>query len=473
MNSSPITIVGAGLVGTLLATLLAQRGLTVRLYEKRADPRKAGFAGGRSINLALAERGLNALRQAGLDQQVLDTTIMMRGRMVHATDGRTNLQRYGIDDTEVNQSVDRGTLNKVLLDAAEAAGVALHFEHALLDADFAAEQLQFEQADGSGVSVASPVTIGADGAGSALRKAMNRSNDLGETAEPLGHAYKELEIPPLSQLPDDILDSAQRRQRDTGERFAIEPNALHIWPRNSRMCIALPNNAGSFTVTLFLAREGAHPSFASVPDVAAARAYFAADYPNLLPLMPDFDTLFESNPVGSLATLYLNQWHLGGKALLVGDAAHAVVPFHGQGMNAGFEDAATLAPILAAANGDLATTFADYQRQRKPDTDAIAALSLENYVEMRDSVVEPNYLAKRTLSARLAEHAPERFMPRYRLVTFTNLPYAQCLERGRQQDQLLERLLAEHGEADAVAVDTAVAAAREALAPLPRAESGG
>ncbi|HET7299635.1 MAG TPA: NAD(P)/FAD-dependent oxidoreductase, partial [Oleiagrimonas sp.] len=386
MHAKHITIVGAGLVGSLLATLLAQRGFRIDLFEKRPDPRQAGFAGGRSINLALSERGLVALRMAGLDRAVLDRAVMMRGRMVHDRDGGTNLQRYGIDDSEVNQSVSRGELNMLLLDAAAKAGVTPHFGQALTAADFDHHTLTFADADGAQHTVEAEVVIGADGAGSALRAAMNRHAPLGERVEPLDHGYKELEIPPLPQLPDNVLATELRARRDAGERFAIAPDALHIWPRGNCMCIALPNAEGSFTVTLFLPRDGKHPSFASVLDAAAARSYFSDDYADALALMPGFDADYDAHPVGSLATLYLDRWHLGGQALLLGDAAHAIVPFHGQGMNAGFEDAAILAPLLAESS-DLAETFERFQQQRKPDADAIAAMALENYVEMRDSVI--------------------------------------------------------------------------------------
>ncbi|HET8553504.1 MAG TPA: NAD(P)/FAD-dependent oxidoreductase [Rhodanobacteraceae bacterium] len=466
MQAKPITIVGAGLVGSLLATLLAQRGFRIDLFEKRPDPRKAGFIGGRSINLALSERGIRALRMADLDRAVLNQAVMMRGRMVHDRDGGTNMQRYGIDDSEVNQSVSRGGLNMLLLDAAAKAGVTMHFEQTLTAADFDHHALTFADADGTQHTAEAGVVIGADGAGSALRAAMNRHAPLGERVEPLDHGYKELEIPPLAQLPDHALTPELRARRDAGERFAIAPDALHIWPRGNCMCIALPNAEGSFTVTLFLPRDGKHPSFASVPDAAAARPYFEDDYADALACMPAFDADYDAHPVGSLATLYLDRWHLDGQALLVGDAAHAIVPFHGQGMNAGFEDVAILAPLLAESS-DLAEAFEHFQQQRKPDADAIAAMALENYVEMRDSVVDPDYLRKRQLGARLAERAPRHFMPRYRMVTFTHLPYAYCLERGRAQDMLLTQLLHGHAQADSVDIDAAVTTLKATLPPLP------
>lgn len=457
-----ITLIGGGLVGALLAQQLAGRGFKVDVFEKRPDPRIAGFVGGRSINLALAERGLHALRQAGLADDVLQRAVMMRGRMVHTRDGRSGLQRYGVDDSEVIWSVSRGALNMLLLDAAEAAGVRFHFGQSLDDADFDAGRIRLADEAGAVREIDAPVVIGADGAGSALRAAMNHHTPLGERVEALGHAYKELEIPPASTLAAELVDRSGGH-----DQFALEPHALHIWPRGGYMCIALPNTEGSFTVTLFLPAHGAHPSFATLPDARAARAFFEHDFPDVLPLIPDFANDYDGHPVGTLSTLYLQQWHLGGKALLVGDAAHAIVPFHGQGMNCGFEDTVVLASLMAEAPGDTADVFAEFQRIRQPNSDAIAAMALENYVEMRDSVADPHYLAKRELGALLAERVPQHFMARYRMVTFTHLPYAYAYERGRAQDVLLEQLLRGSTQAGSVDLDAAAATLQATLPPLP------
>ena len=451
-----VTIIGAGLVGSLLATLLAQRGLAVEVFERRPDPRAHGFLGGRSINLALAERGLNALRQAGLAEAVLQQAVMMRGRMVHPLVGSTNLQPYGIDDSEVIRSVSRGGLNILLIEAAERAGATLHFDAPLLDVSFErSAQNTSVFAIGHDRSNAreydAAALIGADGAGSALRAVMAKARDLGERVEPLGHGYKELEIQPVSG----------------STPFAIEPNALHIWPRGHYMCIALPNAQGSFTVTLFLPNEGPHPSFATLPDAKAARAFFEQDFPDALELMPSFDEDWNAHPVGQLATLYLDRWHLDGHALLVGDAAHAIVPFHGQGMNAGFEDAVELANLLQTQPDDPTSVFAQFQAARKPNADAIAAMALENYIEMRDGVADPHYLAKRELTAALTQRAPSHFMSRYRMVSFTHLPYSYCFRRGREQDALLKSLLTEQTNVADIDLDAAAARVRAELSPLP------
>lgn len=462
-----ITLIGGGLVGALLAQQLARRGFAVEVYEKRPDPRRAGFTGGRSINLALAERGLQALRTAGLADDVLRRAVMMRGRMVHTRDGRSGLQRYGVDDSEVIWSVSRGALNMLLLDAAEAAGVRFHFGQSLVHADFDARRIRLADEHGMEREADARVLIGADGAGSALRNAMHAYHPLGERVEPLGHAYKELEIPPASQLPSTLLGDAGGH-----DQFAIEPHALHIWPRGGYMCIALPNTEGSFTVTLFLPAQGPHPSFATLPDAPAAKAFFQEDFPDLLPLLPDFVADYDSHPVGTLSTLYLDRWHLDGRALLIGDAAHAIVPFHGQGMNCGFEDTVTLASLLTEAPDDTAEVFAEFQRIRQPNADAIAAMALENYVEMRDSVADPHYLAKRELGVLLAERAPAHFMARYRMVTFTHLPYAYAFERGRAQDLLLQQLLRGSTDTRSVDLDAAVATLKATLPPLPSLRHG-
>ncbi|MEP6632854.1 MAG: NAD(P)/FAD-dependent oxidoreductase [Luteimonas sp.] len=417
------TIVGAGLAGSLLAALLAQRGWHVDLFEKRGDPRQRGYEGGRSINLALAERGLHALRAANAADTVLRQAVMMRGRMVHFADGTQQLQRYGKDDSEVIWSVSRGELNITLLNAAEAAGAVMHFDRRLAGVDFETCRADFiDDRDGSTYTHRFVALLGADGAGSVLRTAIDAEQPLDERFEPLGHSYKELVIPP----------------NDYG-RFRIEPNALHIWPRGAYMCIALPNDEKTFTVTLFLPNESGQlgaPSFATVQTGAEARALFERDFADASPLIPMLEQDFERNPAGLLATLSLQRWHLDGRAVLLGDAAHAMVPFHGQGMNCAFEDCVALAEHLDAAE-DLAAAFAAFEAERRPNAIAIQAMALENYLEMRERVDDADYLLQRALELSLAERHPQRFVPRYTMVTFRRLPYAIAFERGRIQRELL------------------------------------
>ncbi|WP_379655371.1 FAD-dependent oxidoreductase [Pseudoxanthomonas sp. UC19_8] len=428
VSARPITLIGAGLAGSLLAILLSQRGWQVTLFERRGDPRIKGYESGRSINLALAERGRHALRQAGAEDAVMARAVMMRGRMVHALGEAPQLQRYGRDDSEVIWSIHRADLNIALLDLAEAAGAKIQFYRRLHTVDFPAGYARFiDDRDDSPHDIRFDTLIGADGAGSALRAAMDRACPLGARTEFLGHSYKELEIPPAE---------------DGG--FRIEPNALHLWPRGDYMCIALPNDEGTFTVTLFLPNEGP-TSFATVASGAQARALFERDFPDALPLIPDLVHDWEAHPPGLLGTLYLDRWHLGGRAVLLGDAAHAMVPFHGQGMNCAFEDCVALAEQLDRADS-LAQAYAAFEAQRKPNAAAIQAMALDNYIEMRDRVDDADFLLQRQLEQALQQRHPNRFVPHYTMVTFMRIPYAVALERSELQRQLLREATAGHAD---------------------------
>ncbi|KRG41566.1 kynurenine 3-monooxygenase [Stenotrophomonas pictorum JCM 9942] len=422
-----LTIIGAGLAGSLLAILLARQGWRITVYERRGDPRIADYESGRSINLALAERGRNALRQAGVEEAVMAKAVMMRGRMVHPRHGTPELQRYGRDDSEVIWSVHRAELNVTLLQLAEAAGARFHFHRRLHTVDFDAGYARFidDRDDSPHDTHFDTPLVGADGAGSALRAAMNRKSPLGERTEFLDHSYKELEIPPHAD-----------------GRFQIEANALHIWPRGRYMCIALPNDEGTFTVTLFLPNDG-EPSFANVRSGAEAQALFEREFADAVPLIPDLRRDWEQHPPGLLGTLYLDRWHQGGKAVLIGDAAHAMVPFHGQGMNCAFEDCVFLADALAA-NADPAQAFALFERERKPNAAAIQQMALDNYIEMRDQVADPAFLLQRELEQALQARWPTRFVPHYTMVTFLHTPYAVALERTRIQQRILAEATAGH-----------------------------
>ncbi len=460
-----ITVVGAGLAGALFATLLARRGWQVDVHEKRGDPRLKGYEGGRSINLALAERGRHALRLAGADPAVMSHAVMMRGRMVHFADGHAALQRYGKDDSEVIWSVHRGELNISLLDIAERAGVNVHFHRTLQGVDFEGRRARFvDERNGELHELEFETLVGADGAGSSLRAAMAAEIELGERSEFLDHSYKELEIPP-----------------DADGGFRMEPNALHIWPRGRYMCIALPNDERTFTVTLFLPNQDVAdvaggpprgPSFASVTDGAAARELFAREFPDALPLVPELERDFEANPTGVLGTLYLDTWQLDDRAVLLGDAAHAMVPFHGQGMNCAFEDCVALAEHLDRT-ADRAAAFAAFQAERLPNARAIQAMALENYLEMRDRVDDDDYLLQRELEQALALRHPDRFMPRYSMVSFHRFPYAMAYERGRVQRELLVELTRGHDTLDTLDWDVADALVLARLAPLPAHDRGG
>ena len=431
-----ITIIGGGLAGALLAILLARRGWSVDVFERRGDPRVDGYAGGRSINLALAERGLHALRQAGADDAVLQQAVMMRGRYVHPLHGEPGLQRYGRDDSEVIWSINRGELNIVLLTIAESHGARVHFDHALERVDFIDRIATFRHHEQQ-VKRPFHALVGADGAGSTLRAEMAKVQPLGERTEWLDHGYKELEIPPAA---------------DGG--FRIEPNALHIWPRGHYMCIALPNDERTFTVTLFMPHAGSYPSFEQVQAGDDALALFQRDFPDTLPLIPALRHDYDANPVGSLATLYLDHWHVGGHAVLLGDAAHAMVPFHGQGMNCAFEDCVALAEHLERAP-TLGDAFAAFEAERKPNAEAIQQMALENYIEMRDKVDDADFLLQRELELALQERHPGRFVPHYAMVTFMRIPYATALHRSEVQRGILVN--ATRGLASLDGVDWAVA----------------
>ncbi|MCW4455455.1 FAD-dependent monooxygenase [Flavobacterium sp. MXW15] len=425
--SRSLTLIGAGLAGSLLAILLSRQGWRITVYERRGDPRISDYESGRSINLALAERGRNALRQAGVEEAVMAKAVMMRGRMVHPREGGEQLQRYGRDDSEVIWSVHRRDLNITLLQLAEEAGARIHFHRRLHTVDFDAGYARFidDRNDHPHDIHFSTPLIGADGAGSALRAAMNRKSPLGEDTEFLDHSYKELEIPPAA---------------DGG--FRIEPNALHIWPRGRYMCIALPNDEGTFTVTVFLPNEG-DPAFATVRSGAEAEALFARDFPDALPLIPNLRRDWEQHPPGLLGTLYLDRWHLQGRAVLLGDAAHAMVPFHGQGMNCAFEDCVALADKLLHCDS-AAAAFAAFEAERKPNAAAIQRMALENYLEMRDHVADPAFLLQRELEQALQARWPTRFVPHYTMVTFLHTPYAVALERTGIQRRILADATAGH-----------------------------
>ena len=435
MKQQCIHIIGAGLAGTLLAILLVQKGHQVKIFEKRADPRKSGMEGGRSINLALAYRGLYALQQAGLDDEVMPQVVMMRGRMVHDLEGNTNFLRYGKDDSEVIWSVHRGRLNLAMIEAAEKQGVAIQFDAKIDRIDIDAKTFRYET-DGEYRTEPYERLIGSDGAGSAVRHALVQQGLVHERSESLGHNYRELEIAPSA---------------DGG--FRLDANSLHIWPRGGFMCIALPNTEKTFTVTLFLPAEG-DVSFSHIQSPEAARFFFRQYFPDALGLIADFDHDWTNNPESRLSTLYLDTWHHQDSIVLIGDAAHAMVPFHGQGMNCAFEDCLALVDAIER-EADWPSAISSYEAQRQDNARAIQAMALENYVEMRDKVDDAQFLLQRALERKLAELHPDRFVPRYSMVSFRRVGYATAFERGRIQRGILQTLT--EGISDIHGVDYALA----------------
>lgn len=416
-----IHIVGGGLVGPLMAVYLAKKGFAVEIHERRPDMRKANISAGRSINLAVTARGLKALEEIGLKDDVLKISIPMRGRMIHDTEGKTSFLPYGQKEDEVIYAASRGLLNKVLLEAADACdGVELVFDSQCTQYDADHSTLVF--ADGR--KTKADVVIGADGAWSVVRKEIaEKVKGFSLSQNFLEYGYKELEIPPGAD-----------------GRFQMEKNALHIWPRKNYMMIALPNTDGSFTMTLFYPNEGAE-SFASLKTEADVVAFFRRDFPDALPLMPTLAKDFFDNPTGSLVTIKCAPWHLGGKAVLMGDAAHAIVPFFAQGMNSGFEDCAALIALIASKTPDWQAVFDAFGRARKPDTDAIADMAVENFFEMRDAVAGPEFALRKQVGFALEKRWPDRFIPRYSMVIFhPEIPYAEARRRGEAQDKILDEL---------------------------------
>lgn len=418
-----VAIIGAGLAGPLLALLLARRGFTVTLLERRCDSRRGAPDGGRSINLALSARGIRALQRAGVFADVEPLLLPMRGRMLHGPSGESILRRYGQRPEEVNFSIGRAALNQVLLGAVECAGVMLRFDQRCLGLDPGTHAVRcVDERSGVQYALDSETVIAADGAGSAVRASLADAGVCAVRIEPIGHDYKEMMLP-----------------AGPAGTHVLEPGALHIWPRGGFMLIALPNPDGSFTLTLFLPRSGP-VSFAALAEDEAVRRFFAEQFADLGAYHGAMCEDFRRNPQGLLATVHARGWHLGGRALLLGDAAHAVVPFHGQGMNAAFEDCARLDEMLERA-GDWATLFRQFEHDRRPDTEAIAHMALENYEEMREGVRDVRFARLQQLAFELERRFPQRFIPRYSMVTFhPEIPYREALRRGEIQAAILERL---------------------------------
>ena len=434
-----VIVVGAGLAGPLLAIYLAKLGARVRLFERRADPLAKGYAGGRSINLALSCRGLTALRGAGLDHVVTEHALPMRARMIHPVAGELNRQPYSSDGEHAIMSVSRGGLNAALVRAArDLSGVdgsiECRFEHVCTSVDVGRAEAEFRDAAGNTVRESADLIIGADGAFSAVREGVTRARNVDHSLSFLTHGYKELTIPALADLTDlSASDAARWGGRDG---FAMDPGCLHIWPRGGSMMIALPNPDRSFTVTLFWPFDGA----GGFNEVDALNddgliEHFRRTYPDSVPLLPALVSEYRANPTGSLVTVRCFPWHAG-RVMVIGDAAHAIVPFFGQGMNCAFEDCRILAEMLGDSD-DLDATIRAFERERKPDADAIADLALENFIEMRDKVASPIFRAQQRVNHFMERVLPGRWLARYHMVSFTNIPYADARARAARQWHVL------------------------------------
>lgn len=416
-----ITLIGGGLGGALLAIYLGRAGRTVDLYERRPDPAAGAIVGGRSINLAISTRGIHALEEVGLAAEVLKLAVPMRGRMIHALGGGLHFQPYDKDPSRHINSVSRAGLNRAMLDAArQHPGVNVHFGWRCIgvDLDAPAADLVHEETR-EARRVAGDVLIGVDGAFSAVRQSMEKLPRFNFSQHYLGHGYKELTIPPAD-----------------GGGFRMEPEALHIWPRRSFMMIALPNRDGSFTCTLFYPWEGEH-SFASLRTRDDVARFFHVQFPDAVPLMPTLLDDFERNPVGTMVTMRCSPWHYGGKVALLGDAAHAVVPFYGQGANAAFEDCSVLNECIRSWAPDWERVFQVYQSRRAEHVNALADLAIGNFIEMRDHTGSRIFRSKKWVERQLHTLVPEVYTPLYTLISFTRTPYADARRRARWQDRIV------------------------------------
>lgn len=451
MPTEAVNIVGAGQCGTLLAIMLARQGFLVDVFERNNDPRIEDAEAGRSINLALAARGINALMAAGIYDKVEPMLMPMRGRMVHPIDGKAEFMAYGQAANEIIYSVTRSDLNEVLLAVADGIpNVRLHFRQQAIGYDAPDCTVHVRDLnDDSLYEVEARPLFAADGAGSIIRRSFDGSDTFGGIEALLRHGYKELSIAPN---PDGT--------------HKLEPDALHIWPRGGFMLIALPNPGGDFTLTLFLRNEG-DPGFSSLQTPADVESFFDEHFADVAPLIDNLVDDVLERPLGLLGTIRCRHWHDRGNVLLIGDAAHAVVPFHGQGMNLAFEDCVVLDHIMRTEGGDWPHIFRRFQEEQLVNANAIADMALENYIEMRDTVRDPKFALRKQLAFELERRLPDFFIPRYSMVMFhADIPYRIAQDRGEIQRQLLHDFTVDADGICDVDVDAAMVAVRERLSPV-------
>ncbi len=425
---SKITIVGAGLVGTLEAIFLAKRGFEVDIYEKRSDPRTKGYVGGRSINLALSDRGWKALERAGIKESIQQIAIPMYGRTIHSEKGDITYQPYGKNDQAI-YSVSRGELNiQLIKEASKYKNIQFFFDHHLENIEFEKNELYFtDKKTHHLTSVVAERVISAEGAYSEIRNKMEKRMLFNYSQEYISHGYKEVKMPANG-------DGAHK----------MEKNTLHIWPRKDFMLIALPNLDGTFTCTLFLSHEGEN-AFSKLDTWPKYKTFFKQEFPDAFALIPELEKEYEENPVSSLIIIKCAPWNIDDKVLLIGDAAHAIVPFFGQGMNCGFEDCIVLDNLLDKEKDPLAIEwkkiFHQFSKERKPDADAICELALQNFIEMRDLVGEPKFILRKKIEAKLSEKFPKKWSPLYSMVTFSSTHYSEALKIGLKQDQIMKEVM--------------------------------
>ena len=423
-----ITIVGGGLVGSLLAVFMAKRGHTVHVFERRPDPRKTDVYAGRSINLVVSHRGWTALRAAGVEEAVQRIVVPVYARMTHDRDGKLTRLPYSIDERAIH-SVSRGELNKVLLTEAEKLpNVTLHFDHRCTGVDLDTATCSFhDEVEGDNIAVRADVVLGADGAPSAVRQEMMKGR-FNFSQSFIEHDYKEVAFPPN---PDGTPQ--------------MDPNCLHIWPRRQFMMMGLANTDGGFTGTLFMPHEGEY-SFDTIQDEQDLMRFFEAHFKDAIPMLPDLAEQYFRNPQSNLAIIRCAPWTHKDKVALVGDSAHAIVPFYGEGMNSGYEDCKVLNDLLNEhGDDDWGTVLDAYGKARKPNGDAIADLSLRNFVEMRDLVADPRFILRKKIEGRLQQRHPDKWLPLYSQVKFSDIPYVDAWNEGLRHDRIMEEVLAMPG----------------------------
>jgi kynurenine 3-monooxygenase len=448
-RTEEITLVGAGLTGPLLALSLARRGYKTNVYERRPDMRTNQTTAGRSINLAVSTRGIHALREAGLWDDMRRIIIPMKGRMMHSAQGEITFQPYGKDETEVINSISRADLNVALVEAAESRGVTFYFNERCTGIDLETASLHLRnEVTGVNRTLESSMVIGTDGSASAIRLEMAKSSQFHLAQQHLDYGYKELTIPAAP-------DGSHR----------MDLNALHIWPRGSYMLIALPNVDGTFACILFLPFEGEN-SFATLHSEAALCDFFKTRFADAVALMPGISRQCFQNPTGSMVTIKCSPWHVNGKALILGDAAHAIVPFFGQGMNCAFEDCTIFLELLDKHGPNWPRLFSEFESARKANTDAIADLANDNFIEMRDRVADPRFLFKKKAELALESKYPRLFVPKYAMVTFHRVPYSVARSRGETQDRILDQLCDSIDSLDHINWPQADELIRRGLTPL-------
>ncbi len=448
-QSQKITLIGAGLNGPLLALGLMKCGFSVEIYERRPDIRRVRMSAGRSINLALSTRGIHALTEAGLWNEMRKIAIPMAGRMMHSISSELTFQPYGKDEAEVIHSISRADLNIALLNAAEAAGVRIYFQQRCTGNDLKSRQLHLrDEQNGTEPSVPYDVVIACDGSASAIRAEMLKLNRFNFSQQYLDYGYKELTIPAMPR-----------------GLHVMDSNALHIWPRGNYMLISLPNIDGTFACILFLPFEGPD-SFTKLTTKSELLEFFQSQFPDVPRLMPDLAENFFANPISSMVTIKCSPWHVDDRILLLGDAAHAIVPFFGQGINCGFEDCSYLLELIDSHGADWPRVFAKFEQARKVNTDAIADLAVENFVEMRDRVGDPRFLFRKKVELALEAKYPRFFVPKYAMVTFHRVPYAVALRRGTTQDEILTELCGSISRVEDLDWDRAGVLIQSKLTPL-------